>query len=68
VRHVLFTEPEVVKAGQTVTMFYNPQDTPLNGRDKVRRECFDDHCITACPQAAQVWEVTDFATTRTLLK
>jgi hypothetical protein len=38
VRHVLFTEPEVVQAGQTVTMYYNPQDTPLNGHDKVRQK------------------------------
>jgi len=35
VRHVLFTEPEVVTAGQDVTLFYNPRDTPLNGRQRI---------------------------------
>ncbi|KAG1673855.1 hypothetical protein FOA52_012880 [Chlamydomonas sp. UWO 241] len=35
VRHVLYTEPEVVTAGQDVTVYYNPAETPLAGRSKV---------------------------------
>ena len=35
VRHVLYTEPEVVKAGEEVTVFYNPRDTNLNGRGRI---------------------------------
>ncbi|KAG2492408.1 hypothetical protein HYH03_009353 [Edaphochlamys debaryana] len=35
VRHVLFTVPEVVQAGQEVTVFYNPHDTSLNGRQQI---------------------------------
>ncbi|EFJ40335.1 hypothetical protein VOLCADRAFT_99865 [Volvox carteri f. nagariensis] len=35
VRHVLFTDPEVVTAGSEVTVFYNPRDTPLNGRQQI---------------------------------
>ncbi|GIL88159.1 hypothetical protein Vretimale_14076 [Volvox reticuliferus] len=35
VRHVLFTNPEVVTAGSEVTVFYNPRDTPLNGRQQI---------------------------------
>ncbi|PSC67151.1 glycosyltransferase family 5 [Micractinium conductrix] len=34
-RHVLFTQPEVVKAGQDVTVYYNPNNTNLNGRHAV---------------------------------
>ena len=34
-RHVLFSEPEVVDAGKEVSIFYNPNDTVLNGRDNV---------------------------------
>ncbi|GLC71233.1 hypothetical protein PLESTF_001092900 [Pleodorina starrii] len=35
VRHVLYTVPEVVTAGSEVTVFYNPRDTPLNGRQQM---------------------------------
>jgi starch synthase len=35
VRHVLYTEPEVVKAGEEVTVFYNPSVTNLNGRERI---------------------------------
>ena len=35
VRHVLYTEPEVVTAGKEVEIFYNPRDTPLNGRQRI---------------------------------
>jgi starch synthase len=35
VRHVLYTEPAVVTAGKEVTVFYNPQNTVLNGRQRV---------------------------------
>ena len=34
-RHVLFTEPAEPVAGQDVTIFYNPQNTLLAGRDAV---------------------------------
>ncbi len=30
-KHVLFTEPAEIQAGQDVTIYYNPQDTPLSG-------------------------------------
>jgi len=35
VRHVLFTEPEVLQAGEEVTVYYNPEDTPLNGKSHI---------------------------------
>ncbi|KAL6763691.1 hypothetical protein V8C86DRAFT_192634 [Haematococcus lacustris] len=35
VRHVLYTEPEVITAGETVTLWYNPHDTPLNGKREI---------------------------------
>ena len=31
-RHVLFTKPEIPKAGKDVTIFYNPNNTDLNKR------------------------------------
>lgn len=34
-RHVLYTEPEVIKAGSEVLVAYNPQDTNLHGAQKV---------------------------------
>lgn len=30
-KHVMFTEPEVIQAGQRVTVYYNPDDTVLAG-------------------------------------
>lgn len=30
-KHVMFTEPEVIQAGEPVTVYYCPEDTPLNG-------------------------------------
>lgn len=30
-KHVLYTEPEVIKAGSPVTLYYNPNNTNLNG-------------------------------------
>ncbi len=35
IRHVLYTEPKEVTAGGEITMFYNPRDTPLNGRQRI---------------------------------
>uniref|UniRef100_A0A7R9VX43 starch synthase n=1 Tax=Chlamydomonas euryale TaxID=1486919 RepID=A0A7R9VX43_9CHLO len=35
VRHVLYTEPEVVTAGKDLTIFYNPANTILSGRERV---------------------------------
>eukprot|EP00775_Hariotina_reticulata_P004294 gene4294-4546_t len=34
-KHVMFTEPEVIKAGEPVTVYYNPDDTPLKGSSEV---------------------------------
>ncbi|CAL8465412.1 g4948 [Coccomyxa elongata] len=34
-KHVLFTEPAMIQAGQDVTIYYNPQDTPLKGGEEV---------------------------------
>jgi len=34
-RHVLYTEPEPLKAGSKAILKYNPRDTPLNGTEKV---------------------------------
>jgi len=34
-RHVLFTKPEIPKAGKDVTIFYNPNNTDLNGSSDV---------------------------------
>ncbi len=34
-RHVLYTEPEVVTAGKRVTLHYNPADTPLAGQQSI---------------------------------
>ncbi len=30
-RHVLFTEPAALRAGQPATLYYSPADTPLAG-------------------------------------
>jgi starch synthase len=30
-KHVMFTEPEVIQAGEPMTVYYNPGDTPLAG-------------------------------------
>lgn len=30
-KHVMFTDPEVIQAGQRVTVYYNPSDTILAG-------------------------------------
>lgn len=34
-KHVLFTEPAEIQAGQEVTIYYNPEDTPLSGTQEV---------------------------------
>lgn len=34
-RHVLFTEPAELEAGQECIIHYNPTDTPLRGRDRI---------------------------------
>lgn len=39
VRHVLFTEPEIVKAGEEVTIWYNPENTNLTGRNQIFLQC-----------------------------
>jgi starch synthase len=34
-KHVLFTEPEVITAGQKVKVYYCPDTTPLAGRQQL---------------------------------
>ncbi|GBF95473.1 glycosyltransferase [Raphidocelis subcapitata] len=34
-RHVLFTEPEVIRAGEKVTVYYSPASTNLAGREQI---------------------------------
>ncbi|KAG6584091.1 Soluble starch synthase 3, chloroplastic/amyloplastic [Cucurbita argyrosperma subsp. argyrosperma] len=34
-KHIVFTDPLEVQAGSTVTVFYNPTNTPLNGKPEV---------------------------------
>jgi len=34
-KHVLFTEPEVPRAGEKVTVYYSPASTVLAGRDQI---------------------------------
>lgn len=34
-KHVLYTKPEIPKAGKDVTIFYNPNNTTLNGSSNV---------------------------------
>lgn len=33
--HIFYTEPAVVRAGEDVTIFYNPSNTVLNGKPEV---------------------------------
>ena len=35
IRHILFTEPDTLRAGQEARIFYNPASTVLNGRSEV---------------------------------
>jgi starch synthase len=34
-KHIVYTDPLEVKAGSTVTVFYNPSNTFLNGKSEV---------------------------------
>ncbi|KAK9805611.1 hypothetical protein WJX72_007789 [[Myrmecia] bisecta] len=34
-RHMLFTEPDDLRAGQTIELCYNPHDTPLHGSQQI---------------------------------
>ncbi|XP_019055907.1 PREDICTED: starch synthase 3, chloroplastic/amyloplastic isoform X2 [Nelumbo nucifera] len=38
-KHIVYTEPLDVKAGTTVTVFYNPSNTVLNGKPEVWFRC-----------------------------
>ena len=38
-KHIVFTDPVDVQAGSTVTVFYNPANTPLNGKPEVWFRC-----------------------------
>ncbi|XP_059624216.1 starch synthase 3, chloroplastic/amyloplastic [Cornus florida] len=38
-KHVVYTEPLDVRAGSTVTVFYNPANTILNGRSEIWFRC-----------------------------
>ena len=48
-KHVLFTEPADIAAGQDVTIYYNPQDTPLSGTQDVYLTV-----SAACPPARRL--------------
>jgi hypothetical protein len=32
-KHVMFTDPEIIQAGERVTLYYNPEDTMLSGSE-----------------------------------
>lgn len=32
-KHVMFTDPEIIQAGERVTLYYNPDDTMLAGSE-----------------------------------
>lgn len=38
-KHIVFTEPLDVQAGNPVTVFYNPSNTNLNGKPEVWFRC-----------------------------
>lgn len=38
-KHIVYTEPLDVNAGDTVTIFYNPSNTVLNGKREVWFRC-----------------------------
>lgn len=38
-KHIVFTEPLDVQAGSTVTVFYNPANTVLNGKPEAWLRC-----------------------------
>lgn len=38
-KHIVYTEPLDVQAGSTVTVFYNPANTVLNGKPEVWFRC-----------------------------
>ena len=38
-KHIVFTDPLDVQAGSTVTVFYNPSNTNLNGKPEVWFRC-----------------------------
>lgn len=38
-KHIVFTEPLDLQAGSTVTVFYNPSNTNLNGKPEVWFRC-----------------------------
>lgn len=55
VRHVLFSEPESVQAGEEVTIWYNPNDTPLNGKNQVGTRLLLTS-LTACGHATLMYQ------------
>jgi len=42
-KHIVFTDPLDVQAGSTVTVFYNPSNTNLNGKPEVWFRCSFNH-------------------------
>lgn len=38
-KHIVYTEPLDVQAGSTVTVFYNPANTVLNGKPEIWFRC-----------------------------
>ena len=51
-KHIVYTEPLDVHAGSTVTVFYNPANTVLNGKPEVWFRCSFNrwtHCVGPLP-------------------
>ena len=51
-KHIVFTDPLDVQAGSTVTVFYNPSNTNLNGKPEVWFRCSFNrwtHCNGSLP-------------------
>jgi hypothetical protein len=42
-KHIVYAEPLDVQAGSTVTVFYNPANTVLNGKPEVWFRCSFNH-------------------------
>lgn len=42
-KHIVYTDPLDVQAGTTVTVFYNPANTVLNGKSEIWFRCSFNH-------------------------
>jgi hypothetical protein len=55
-KHVLFTEPAEIEAGQNVTIYYSPQDTPLSGTQEVYLTVSPRHFTYFSPLSECSWK------------